>query len=152
MESGRDIPFGLGKTITGSGTCECDLSSSDEPIKVSVSWNGSTEEFDLTEKMLMPLPLSGAGESWSFTYEPGRFGEKDEFIINWIGEGQPPSIIDYEIKGAISESGATGYNLDQGQVVNQGDIQTLEIYREDQEVEISITWEGQNESFIVSPK
>lgn len=151
VESGSDVPFGLGKAITGAGTCECNLSSVDEPIKVSVSWNGMTETFDLTEKVLIPLPISGAGASWSFTSEPGGFGEKDKFVIKYIGEGEPPNVIDYEIKGGLGETSGTGHDLDEGQLVQQGEIQTLEIYRKDQEVEISIKWQGQSESFIASP-
>lgn len=151
VESGSDVPFGLGKAITGAGTCECNLTSDDEPIKVSVSWNGTIDLFDLKEKVLVALPISGAGESWSFTSEPGGFGEKDKFVIKYIGEGQAPNMIDYEVEGVLGATGGTGHDLDDGQLVKQGDLQNLEIYREDQEVEISIKWEGQSESFIASP-
>jgi hypothetical protein len=110
-----------------------------------------TETFDLREKVLKPLPLAGTGESWSFSYEPGAFGDKDKVVLNYIGEGQPPSMIDYEFDGIIGGFSSTGHLLDEGQLIKRGEIQNLEIYQENQGVEISIDWEGQSESFTAFP-
>lgn len=151
VQSGSDVPVETGNIIRGTETCECNFSSGEEPIEVSVSWNGMTETFDLREKVLKPLPLAGTGESWSFSYEPGAFGDKDKVVLNYIGEGQPPSMIDYEFDGIIGGFSSTGHLLDEGQLIKRGEIQNLEIYQENQGVEISIDWEGQSESFTAFP-
>ncbi|MFD1032652.1 hypothetical protein [Metaplanococcus flavidus] len=60
-------------------------------------------------------------------------------------------MIDYEIEAITGGTSGTGHDLDGEQLVQMGELQNLEIYREDQEVEISIDWDGQSESFIASP-
>lgn len=151
VENGSDVPFRMGTIIEGSGTCECEMSADAEPINVTISGNGTTETFDLREKILNALPVAGNGEFWSYAYEPGGFGEKDEFVLSYIGDDQPPEVIDYDIDGIMGGTGGTGHVLDEGQLVQRGELDNLEIYNDNQGIEISVEWDGQSESFTAVP-
>ncbi|AQQ53269.1 hypothetical protein [Planococcus lenghuensis] len=143
--NGEGVEVGLDGTVTRSGSCVCDLTSEEDPLEITISWNDQTADFDLTPHYVDPLPLAGNGENWSFEYTPDDFGEEDRMVFTYIGEGEPPEEFNYQ----IGEGGTSGNGiwLTDGQYSSGGGCGACEVYNQSNEVEIKVDWNGKTESF-----
>lgn len=95
------------------------------------------------------LVFSGASENWEIEYvilyQEGE-REKDVATLTYIGDGNPPETIDYEVG---SSSGTNNSLNEENSLVITSQGAGLKLH-ESQENEAVIRWEGKSESFLLT--
>ncbi|RAZ81380.1 hypothetical protein [Planococcus halotolerans] len=95
------------------------------------------------------LVFTGSGENWEIEYvvlyQEGE-REKDVATLTYIGEGNPPETIDYEVG---SSSGTNNSLNEDNSLVITSQGAGLKLH-ESQENEAVIRWEGKSESFLLT--
>ncbi|OHX51155.1 hypothetical protein BB776_00810 [Planococcus salinarum] len=97
------------------------------------------------------LVFAGAGENWEIEYvvmyQEGE-REKDVATLTYIGDGNPPETIDYEVG---SSSGTNNSLNEENSLVITSQGKGLKLH-ESQENEAVIRWEGKSETFLLTRK
>lgn len=95
------------------------------------------------------LVFTGSGENWEIEYvilyQEGE-REKDVATLTYIGEGNPPEAIDYEVG---SSSGTNNSLNEESSLLITSQGAGLKLH-ESQKNEVVIMWEGKSESFLLT--
>ncbi|ANU21388.1 hypothetical protein BBI15_14985 [Planococcus plakortidis] len=98
--------------------------------------------------------FSGSSENWDVFYvvdvSDGTNQEKSG-TIKYVGEGNAPEMIDYEIEASGSGSEGTGITLNEGTAdTGRSSCEGCAVIQEDEEIEVEITWNGQTENLLLT--
>lgn len=99
------------------------------------------------------LLFSGESENWHVDYEALIYDETTEETsgsIIYKGDGPAPKQISYVIKSGLNEKSGENIALEDGSTtISSGSCNGCAITREDEKMEVVITWNGQLENLTL---
>jgi hypothetical protein len=97
--------------------------------------------------------FSGESDNWQVDYEAIIYDETSEETfgsIKYIGNESAPKEINYVIKSGSDKKSGENISLEEGSTtISKGSCQGCAITRENEEMEVEITWDGQKEHFTL---